>query len=59
MGVVQIAATIVAWPILFPALAGAAGWVAHMASTALVSSAHLVTEAPWLAARVPPQARRS
>ena len=54
MGVVQIAATVVALADSLPALAGAAGWVAHMASTALVSSAHLVTEAPWLAARVPP-----
>jgi competence protein ComEC len=34
-------------------LAGAAGWVAHVAAVTLVSSASLVREAPWLAARVP------
>ena len=54
MGVVQIAATVVAVASSFPVLASVAGWVAHMASTALVSSAHLVIEAPWLTARVPP-----
>ena len=54
MGLVQIAATIVTLASSLPLVASAAGWVAHTASTALVSSAHLVTEAPWLTARVPP-----
>ena len=54
MGLVQIAATIVALFESFPLLASPAALIAHMASTALVSSAQLVTAAPWLAARVPP-----
>ena len=55
MGVVQIAAMVVTLAEFACRLvASAAGWVAHMASTALVSSAHLVTDAPWLTARVPP-----
>jgi competence protein ComEC len=54
MGVVQIAATIVTLADSVPLVAEASGWVAHMASSALVSSARLVTDVPWLTARVPP-----
>jgi competence protein ComEC len=56
MAVVQIAAMVVtlfsesAW------LAYCAGWTAHVAADALVSSASLVTAAPWLTRRVPPPA---
>jgi competence protein ComEC len=56
MGVVQVAATAVTLASESPLLAYGAGWTAHMAATALVSSANLVTAAPWLAARVPPPA---
>jgi competence protein ComEC len=54
MGVVQVAATIAALADSWPLVAGPTGWIAHAASTALVSSAQLVTTAPWLASRVPP-----
>jgi competence protein ComEC len=54
MGVVQIAAIVVTCADSVTWLAGAAGWMAHVAASALVSSARLVTAAPWLAARVPP-----
>jgi competence protein ComEC len=35
-------------------LAGATGWIAHLAATGLVRSANLVDLAPWMAVRVPP-----
>src|SRR5688572_6521613 len=54
MGVVQVAAMAVTLVSESPLLAYGAGWAAHIAATALVSSAGLVTAAPWLAARVPP-----
>lgn len=54
MAVVQIAAMVVAVTDKLPLLAYGAGWTAHAAATALVSSADLVTVAPWLTARVPP-----
>jgi competence protein ComEC len=54
MGVVQIATMIVALCSATPTLAYGAGWIAHVAARVLVSSADLVTAAPWLAARVPP-----
>ena len=54
MGVVQIAALIVALADQVPMLALPAAWAAHAAAVTLVASAHLVTEAPWLTARVPP-----
>jgi competence protein ComEC len=54
MGIVQIAAMIVTVADAVPLLAYGAGWTAHVAATALVSSADLVDAAPWLAARVPP-----
>jgi competence protein ComEC len=54
MGVVQIAALLVAVFDAVPLIAYEAGWMAHAAASALVSSADLVTAAPWLAARVPP-----
>jgi competence protein ComEC len=54
MGVVQVAAMVVACFDEVPSIAGPAGWVVHAAARLLVSSAELVTEAPWLAARVPP-----
>jgi competence protein ComEC len=54
MGVVQIAATVVTATASLTWLPAGGGWIAHVASSALVSSAHLVREAPWLAARVPP-----
>jgi len=50
---IQIAALVtvifdrVAW------VAGPAGWIAHLATSALVGSARLVTVLPWLSARVP------
>jgi len=54
MGIVQIAALLVAIFDGVPLIAYSAGWTAHAAAGALVSSADLVTAAPWLAARVPP-----
>ncbi len=54
MGVVQIASMVVAVFDPVPLIAYEAGWTAHAAAKALVSSADLVTAAPWLAARVPP-----
>jgi competence protein ComEC len=54
MGVVQIAATLVTVTDSLTWLPAGAGWIAHLASSALVSSSDLVTAAPWLAARVPP-----
>ena len=54
MGVVQIAALIVALADSVPMLASPAAWAAHTAAVTLVGSAHLVTDAPWLTARVPP-----
>jgi competence protein ComEC len=54
MAVVQIAAMVVAVAGEIPLLAYGAGWTAHAAASALVSSADLVTVAPWLTARVPP-----
>jgi competence protein ComEC len=54
MGVVQIAAMTVTLTTSMPLLAYGAGWTAHAAASVLVSSAHLVSAAPWLAARVPP-----
>jgi competence protein ComEC len=53
MAVMQVAAMIVTLADSMSRLAGAAGWVAHLAAATLVSSANLVTGAPWLAARVP------
>jgi competence protein ComEC len=55
MGVVQIAALVVTLcDTAAPAIANAAGWIAHYAAHGLVSSANLVTLAPWSTARVPP-----
>ena len=54
MGVVQIAAMAVTLASGSPLLAYGAGWTAHVAAGALVSSADLVKAAPWLTARVPP-----
>jgi competence protein ComEC len=54
MVVVQIASMVVAVSGEIPLLAYGAGWTAHAAASALVSSADLVTVAPWLTARVPP-----
>ena len=54
MGVVQIAAMVVTLVSEIPLLAFVAGWIAHVAASALVSSAELVALAPWLSARVPP-----
>jgi competence protein ComEC len=54
MGVVQIAALLVTIFDAVPLVAFEAGWAAHAAASALVSSADLVTAAPWLATRVPP-----
>ena len=38
------------------AIARLSGWIAHVAASALVSSARLVDEAPWMTTRVPPPA---
>ena len=54
MGVVQIAALVTTLLDRVPAVAGPAGWIAHLAAQALVGSANLVTLAPWSTARVPP-----
>jgi competence protein ComEC len=54
MGVVQVAALIVAAADGIPLLASPAAWAVHTASVTLVASAQLVTKAPWLTARVPP-----
>ena len=54
MGVVQIAGLITALADNLPAIANPAGWLAHVAARALISSANLVTLAPWSTARVPP-----
>jgi len=56
MAVVQIAAMVVTLVSDTTLIAYAAGWTAHIAVSALVSSADLVKVAPWLAARVPPPA---
>ena len=56
MGVVQIAAMAVTLINESPLLAYSAGWMTHIAASALISSADLVKAAPWLAARVPPPA---
>jgi competence protein ComEC len=56
MGVVQISALVTAVADAVPAIAGTAGWIAHMAARVLVDSAGLVTLAPWSVARVPPPA---
>ena len=54
MSLVQIAAMTVTLTTSIPLLAYGAGWTAHAAASVLVSSAHLVSAAPWLTARVPP-----
>lgn len=54
MGVVQISGMVVAGFDEVAALARPAGWVAHLAASALVESAAVVDVAPWLSARVPP-----
>jgi competence protein ComEC len=54
MGVVQVAALLVTVFDAVPLVAYQAGWTAHAAASALVSSADLVSAAPWLATRVPP-----
>jgi competence protein ComEC len=54
MGVVQIAALVVTLCDSVPAIASLAGALAHHAGHALVTSANLVTLAPWSTARVPP-----
>jgi competence protein ComEC len=54
MGVVQVAALLVTVFNAVPLVAYQAGWTAHAAARALVSSADLVTALPWLATRVPP-----
>jgi competence protein ComEC len=56
MAVAQIAAMVVTLVSDTPLIAHGAGWTAHIAVSALVSSAELVRVAPWLAARVPPPA---
>ena len=56
MAVVQIAAMVVTLVSDTTLIAYGAGWTAHIAVSALVSSADLVKVAPWLAARVPPPA---
>jgi competence protein ComEC len=56
MGVVQIAAMVVTAASDSSLFAYGAGWTAHVAASALVNTADLVTIAPWLAARVPPPA---
>jgi competence protein ComEC len=54
MGVVQVGALLVAVFDAVPLVAYVSGWTAHVAASALVASADLVTVAPWLATRVPP-----
>ena len=54
MAVVQVAALIVVAANSLPALASPSAWAAHTAAVTLISSAQLVTELPWLTARVPP-----
>jgi competence protein ComEC len=54
MGVVQIAGMAVAAVPSLDTLASPAGWLAHVAATALVSSARLLDVTPWLSLRVPP-----
>jgi competence protein ComEC len=46
-GLVAVAFDRVEW------MAAGAGWTVHLAVSALVGSAHLVTVAPWLSARIP------
>ncbi|MBI4264467.1 MAG: DNA internalization-related competence protein ComEC/Rec2 [Acidobacteria bacterium] len=54
MGVVQAGGMVAASLDHVEAIAQAAGWIAHVAASALVWSARLVDVAPWLTARVPP-----
>ena len=56
MAVAQVAglAVVLAGPL--DAVAEVAGWIAHMAVTALAESARLVEIAPWMTMRVPPPA---
>jgi len=54
MAVLQVATIVVATVSQWPTIAAIAGYVAHLAASALVASADLVTVAPWLNARVPP-----
>jgi competence protein ComEC len=54
MGVVQVAALIMAIFDNAASIAAPAGWAAHLAAKALVDSANLTTLAPWSTARVPP-----
>jgi competence protein ComEC len=42
--------------LVWPAAAGVAGWVTHIAATWLVDSARVVELSPWLSWRVPPAA---
>ena len=53
MGVVQVGGMVAAALDGVDAIAQPAGWIAHLAARALVSSARLVDVAPWLTARVP------
>jgi competence protein ComEC len=53
MAIVQVAGLAVAICAGVEWIAGPAGWMAHEAAGALVSSAGLVDVAPWLSARVP------
>jgi competence protein ComEC len=54
MGIVQIAALVTTAASWLPAVAGPAGWLAHVSALGLVRSADLVTLVPWSTARVPP-----
>jgi competence protein ComEC len=54
MAVVQIAGLVVVVANAFDAIGAVAGWLAHLGALAIVNSAQLVDEAPWLAFRVPP-----
>jgi len=57
MSVIQIAGLLaVAVAAVSTAAAAAAGWVAHVATLALLGSASLVDAAPWLVLDVPPPA---
>ena len=57
MSVIQVAGlAAVAAASVSPGTAAACGWVAHVATTALIGSAALVDVAPWLVVDLPPPA---
>jgi competence protein ComEC len=57
MSVIQVAGlAAVAAASVSPGSAAACGWVAHVATTALIGSASLVDVAPWLVVDLPPPA---